>query len=67
MVKKLIFDLTKISDNYFPGKYGSSKEIELRLGKFVKPINMSKLNLNKINLLKRTAIPLSKNYKKKKY
>lgn len=61
MVKKLIFELTQISDKYFPGKYGSSKEIELRLGKFVKPIDVTKLNLNK---LKRKQLFLSKNLKK---
>ncbi len=64
MIKKLIFDLTQISDKYFPGKYGSSKEIEMRLGKFIKPIDVTKLNLNK---LKRKSSFLSKNSKKNKH
>lgn len=61
MVKKLIFELTQISDKYFPGKYGSSKEIEMRLGEFVKPIDVTKLNLNN---LKRKQLFLSNNLKK---
>ena len=38
LLKKLEFDLDVISKNYFPGKQGARKEIDIRLKKFRSPI-----------------------------
>lgn len=64
MVQSLVFVLEQINEKYFPGKEGSRKEIDLRLGKFKKPINLNKIDFKK---LKRKQIFLNKNKTKHKY
>ena len=63
MVKSLIFVLEQINEKYFPGREGSRKEIDLRLGKFKKPINLNKINFKN---LKRKQIMLNNNKTKHK-
>lgn len=63
MVKSLIFVLEQMNEKYFPGKEGSRKEIDLRLGQFKKPIDLNKINFKN---LKRKQIVLNKNKRKTK-
>tara|TARA_B100001123_G_C15304686_1_gene1022221 strand:- start:148 stop:336 length:189 start_codon:yes stop_codon:yes gene_type:complete len=42
MLESLIFDLIRINNEYFPGKYGARKEIELNLGEFNKNLKLKR-------------------------